>query len=83
MKTTDKLNVTSILERVKSQTPRFWKIIRRYMVACGALGVGLMAAKTQYEMLWLSEKVCEYLVVIGVAGTTLASLTAEEDKKES
>lgn len=78
MEKMDHLNISSIAARIKSETPRFWKMVRRYMITCSGLGVALMAAKSQYEMEWLPERVCEYLVVIGAIGTALASLTATD-----
>lgn len=78
MEKMDRLNPSVVLARIKSETPRFWKVLRRYMIGCGVLGATLMAVKIQYTMEWLPDKVCEYLIVIGTVGTTIASLTATD-----
>lgn len=78
MENMDRLNLSVVLARVKSETPRFWKVVRRYMVGAGTLGATLMTLKIQYTMTWVPDKICEYLIVIGSAGTLLASLTASD-----
>lgn len=78
----ENLNIKSISERVKSETPKFWKKVRRLMVACAAVGAALVAVKTQYAMEWLPDKYCQFLIVIGAVGASLSSLTAEQKPEE-
>jgi hypothetical protein len=75
---TEKLNTQSVIARVKSETPRFWKKIRTLMIACGGLGITLTALKQEYIMEWLPAETCHYLIVAGAIGTMLASLTVKD-----
>lgn len=81
----DKLNLKSIVERIKAKTPPFWKKIRAVGISIGAVGTALIGAKQMYVLAWLSEPLCQKMIVIGVVATTLSSLTAnpEIDKNKT
>ena len=61
-----------ILNRLKSETPIFWKKVRKLMIVLGVIGGGLIAAPGVPEAV---VSIAGYLVAIGVVGTTLSSLT--------
>ena len=74
----DKLNLSSIIQRIKSKTPPFWKKIRALMITCGAIGGGISALPVE-QIVWLPHSTGGVLVVIGVVGTSLSSLTANPE----
>lgn len=76
----NKLTLSSLIQRVKSQTPPFWKKIRALGVSIGLVGTALIGAKQLYVLAWLSEPLCEKMIVIGIVATTLSSITADTTK---
>ncbi|MES2287540.1 MAG: hypothetical protein V4547_17735 [Bacteroidota bacterium] len=78
MEKTDKLNIGSIVERLKAETPPFWKKIRNLGIGIGAAGTALVVAKQQFVMEWLSEPFCEKMIVIGVVCTALSTMTSDK-----
>lgn len=76
----EKLNISSIAERVKSETPIFWKKVRTLMLTIGGIGTAIKAGVAA-EMFTLptgfDPEYINWAILIGVIGTTLASLTAQ------
>ena len=59
------------------------KKMRKIMIGCSGLGVSLTAAKSQYSMTWLSAEYCHILIILGVVGTFMTSLTANENTESA
>lgn len=78
----DKLDFKSLKQRIKAKTPPFWKKIRTLMITCGAIGGGIVVLPIE-QVSWIPGNIGGILVVIGIVGTSLSSLTAnpEADKK--
>lgn len=76
----EELNMKTIYRRIKSETPKFWKKIRRLMVACSVIGGGLMAIPKEY-VLWMPDNIPGFFLVAGVIGTGLSSLTVTDIKE--
>lgn len=73
----EKLNTQSILERVKSETPIFWKKIRALMISCGVIGGAIVVLPVDYTS-FLPENTGGILITIGAIGTALASMTVKD-----
>ena len=74
----NKVNLTSIWDRLNSETPRFWKKIMVIMVSLGATGAALMAAKTQIpspEIASWIDLLAGKMVTVGIVGAALSKLT--------
>jgi hypothetical protein len=72
----DKLSWNSLIARIKSETPPFWKNLRKWMVGCGVIGAALAAIPDEHLM-WIPEKfrhVPSILLTLGAIGTALSSL---------
>lgn len=72
------LCVNSIVKRLKSETPRFWKKIRNIMLVCGTVGGALLSVPVEYTIQIykiVPEHLAGTLFTIGAVGTALASLT--------
>lgn len=75
----EKLNITTIAKRVKSETPVFWKKIRALMLSIGGVGLAIKAAIETNAIELPASFDVEYIhwaILIGVIGTTLASMTS-------
>lgn len=77
----EKLNLKSIYYRLKSDTPQFWKGIRKIMAGCATVGAGLVALPPD-RISFLPANLPGILMSIGVVGMALASMTHEEKKQE-
>lgn len=73
----EKLNFKSIHDRLKSDTPKFWKGIRKIMAGCATIGAGLVALPPE-RISFLPANLPGILMSIGVVGVALASMTHEE-----
>jgi hypothetical protein len=62
------------IKRIKGETPVFFKIIRRFGNMCTAIGVGLMAVKTQYDLNFINSVYCGYAITAGVVIAAVCSL---------
>lgn len=71
------LNTQTIIDRVKAETPVFWKKIRYVMVSCGAVGAALIALPVEY-ISFLPSNTGGVFVTIGAIGTALASMTVKD-----
>ena len=78
----DKLDLKSIAQRLNAKTPPFWVKIRKLMITCGVIGGGIVVLPPE-QVSFLPGNTGGILVVIGIVGTSLSSLTAnpEVDKK--
>lgn len=76
----EKLNLKSIYSRLKSDTPVFWKQIRKIMIGCTTLGGGLAALPPE-RVSFLPANLPGILMSIGVAGAFLASMTCGDQEK--
>lgn len=78
----EKITVVNIYNRIKSETPKFWKKVRYLMIGCGAVGGSLMAVPAA-QISWLPDNIIGILITIGVVGTSLASLTVHDQNKQN
>lgn len=79
----DKLCMNSIYKRLRSETPRFWKSIRKWMIAAGVLGAALIALPPEQtdwllKPTWVPDHLFGIMTTIGTTGTVLASLTKKD-----
>lgn len=78
---TNKLNVKSIVARLKSETPPFWIKVRKWMIGCGTIGLAIAAVPAEH-LTWIPDAfqhVDSALITIGAIGTALSSLTAVDN----
>lgn len=71
-----KASIQEIILRFKSESPKFWRKVMKFMIVLGGLGTALYVVKEQ-----LPEPVANiagYLITIGVVGTFLASITTTD-----
>jgi hypothetical protein len=71
-----KASIQEMILRIKSESPKFWRRMMRFMIGLGALGTALYVVREQ-----LPQPVAEiagYLITIGVVGTFLSSLTTTD-----
>lgn len=72
------ITVNSIINRLKSETPKFWKQMRNLMITCGTIGGALIAVPAEYTtavLKHLPDGLPGTLFTIGAVGTALASMT--------
>lgn len=79
----DRFCLKTIRERLKSETPKFWKTIRNWMIAIGGLGAALGALPDDQtawllQLSWVPDHLFAAMTTIGVTGTFLASLTRKD-----
>lgn len=67
-------------KRLQGETPKFFKMLRRFGATCTAVGVGLMAAKTQYNLEFLNSTYCGYAITAGVVIAAVCSLPVVDHK---
>lgn len=74
------LSASNIYNRLKSESPTFFRKVRNVMVAMGTTGAALVAAQTMYpeQMSFISPTIGGYLITAGVMGTFLTSLTVKD-----
>lgn len=80
----EKLNINTIVARVKSETPIFWKKVRALMLTIGGIGAAIKAAVSAELIVLPIGFDAEYInwaILIGLVGTTLATLTSEQKKE--
>ncbi len=75
----EKFTVKTIIERVKSETPIFWKKIRRIGIGAGLVGGAVKAAIETHSMdlNWMQPDYYNSMILVGVIFASLASLAAE------
>jgi len=78
------LTIKNFIARLKSESPKFFKRLRIYAVALGALGPILIAFKEKYplDLAFLPNQLSGYLITAGLVGTFLTSLTVKDTDKE-
>lgn len=76
-----KLNIPSIIARIKAETPPFWIKVRKFMIVLGGVG-GAIAMLPAAQTAWLPVNFDGILVTIGAVGTALSSLTAVQSKSD-
>lgn len=75
----EKLNVGNIVDRMKSETPVFWKKIRNAMGTLGVVGATIVAIPASVVALpAVIITVAGYCVAIGIVGAALAQTTKEK-----
>lgn len=69
-----------ILKRLQSETPEFFKKIRKFMVSLGAIGVAIILVHTQYPeyVPEIYATLAGHLTVIGAVGAALTSLATKD-----
>lgn len=79
----EKVTLKTIIKRVKSETPVFWKKIRKYMIWLGGLGIAVKTTIETHTMdiTWLSHDIYNNMILIGAVGTAMAQLTAVPQKE--
>lgn len=70
----EKLNLNTIYQRLKADTPVFWKKIRAIMIGAGTVGAALITLPIEY-LTFLPANTPGFLITIGVVGASLASMT--------
>ncbi len=78
MKTVDFVKI--FFKRLKGETPAFFKLLRRVGATCTGIGVGLMAAKTQYEIDFINSTYCGYAITAGIVIAAVCSLPVVDSK---
>ncbi len=74
----EKFNLLTIWARLQSETPRFWKKLRQWMIGCGVVGAAIVAIPAEYTTwlyTWAPANIGGTMITIGAVGTALASLT--------
>lgn len=78
----EKFTIITVYKRIKSETPKFWKKVRRLMITCGVVGGALIVLPKEH-ISWLPENIPGILVTMGTVGTALASMTVSDQKKQN
>lgn len=69
----DKICLKNIKDRLKSPSPPFWKSVRNWSIALGAVGATLIAAPIALPAMVLTA--AGYMITISAVAVSLASLT--------
>jgi hypothetical protein len=77
----ERLTIITVYKRIKSETPRFWKKVRRLMITCGVVG-GALIVMPKEHISWMPESIPGILVTMGTVGTALASMTVKDKQDE-
>lgn len=75
-KNIDKVNIKSLLERSKSETPVFWKKIRNVMVTVGVVSGAIVASPVALPAALVT--IASYGIAIGSVGAALSQLTSKK-----
>lgn len=75
----DKLTPGTIVDRITSETPPFFKKIRTLMITVGAIGGALLAAPVVLPPLLIT--VAGYLVTVGSVGAVLSQMTVQSPQQ--
>jgi hypothetical protein len=81
----EKLNIESISHRIQSETPAFWKKVRKVGMAIGAVGLAVQAAvsaKTLILPSYINPEWIHSMILIGVIVTALSSMTTTDKPKD-
>jgi hypothetical protein len=79
MEEKEKVNLSTVVKRVRSKTPRFWKKIRTYAISLGSSLVAVLLANSQLDLELHPTiiTVVKYSVAIMAAIAGTAQLTKE------
>lgn len=74
----DKITFSTLVARIKAETPIFWKKVRTCMVTLGSIGLALKTTieTNSMELDYIKSDYYNTAILIGAIGTVLASLTA-------
>lgn len=69
----------TILERIKSETPGFFKVVRKWSLSLAGAATAAMACSYYVEMpIWLMSTMHD-CIIAGVIGTFLSSLAKQDE----
>ncbi len=75
------LNMKTISNRVRSNTPPFWKKVRKFSLIIGAAGGALVATVTSGGLALpaIVTTLAGYMVAVGATGAAVASAAVEKE----
>jgi hypothetical protein len=81
----DKITLTSLVARIKAETPIFWKKVRYIMVSLGTIGAVLKTTieTNSMEFNFIKADYYNLAILIGAIGTAMASLTIIPESQKS
>lgn len=70
----------TLLNRLNSETPKFWRKALKLGITLTAISAGLLAAPDGYEIPGLVQKAAGYLATAGFVLTVVAKATTTDSK---
>ena len=86
----ENVSIKSIYQRLKAETPSFWKKVRKMCIWLGSLGLIIKTAieTNSMDLDWMQADYYNTMILVGAIGTAMSSLTVsppeikETDKDE-
>jgi len=80
----EKINISSLISRIKSETPIFWVKIRKIGLICGAVGGAVKASieTNSMQLEWAKPEYYNSMILAGVIVASLSSLTVVPQSDE-
>lgn len=76
-------NEMSILKRLKSPTPKFFKKLRNYALSLSAMATAVLTAPQVIQNFILPDlitTICQWFIVAGLAAAAVSSTSMEDNK---